>query len=146
MALCTSARTACGALLIIGVAAGDASAHQALSLRDAVDRALVARPALKAEAERVSVAEGLREQAGARPNPEFQFQNENLRPGQTYSRDVDTLAYVVQPLDVLGKRGRRIDAAEQTVARTQAEVDLARLRAVRDVKLAYWRARGSTPA
>jgi len=146
MALCTSARTACGALLIIGVAAGDASAQQALSLRDAVDRALVARPALKAEAERVSVAEGLREQAGARPNPEFQFQNENLRPGQTYSRDVDTLAYVVQPLDVLGKRGRRIDAAEQTVARTQAEVDLARLRAVRDVKLAYWRARGAQQA
>jgi outer membrane protein TolC len=50
---------------------------------------------------------------------------------------------VVQPLDVLGKRARRIDAAAQGVARTQAEYDLAKLRTVRDVKLAYWAARGA---
>jgi len=136
-------RAACGALLVMGMAAADASAQQALSLREAVDRALASRPSLKAEAERVNVAEGLRQQASARPNPEFQFQNENLRPGMTYSQDVDTLAYMVQPLDVLGKRARRIDAAAQGVARTQAEYDLAKLRTVRDVKLAYWAARGA---
>lgn len=143
MALCTSARAACGVLLIIGTAAATAAAQQTLSVRDAVDRALASRPSLRAEAERVSVAEGLRRQAGALPNPEFQFQNENLRPGQTYSRDVDTLAYIVQPLDVLGKRARRVDAAAETVTRTRAEYELARLRVVRDVKLAYWRARGA---
>jgi len=143
MALRTNARTVCGVFLIIGIAGSNASAQQALSLRDAVDRALASRPSLKAEAERVGVAEGMRQQAGALPNPEFQFQNENLRPGQTYSRDVDTLAYVVQPLDVLGKRGRRVDAAQQTVVRTQAEYELAKLRTVRDVKLAYWVARGA---
>jgi len=141
--LCTSARAVCGALLMVGVAAAPPAAQEALSLRQAVDRALAARPSLKAEAERVSVAEGMRQQAGALPNPEFQFQNENLRPGQTYSRDVDVLAYVVQPLDVVGKRSRRVDAAEQTVVRTQAEYDLAKLRTVRDVKLAYWAARGA---
>jgi cobalt-zinc-cadmium efflux system outer membrane protein len=144
MGLRTNARMVCSALLMIGIVAGShPSAQQALSLRDAVDKALASRPSLKAEAERVGVAEGMRQQAGALPNPEFQFQNENLRPGQTYSRDVDTLAYVVQPLDVLGKRGRRVDAAEQTVVRTQAEYDLAKLRTVRDVKLAYWAARGA---
>ena len=125
MGLRTNARMVCSALLIIGIAGSHPSAQQALSLRDAVDRALTSRPSLKAEAERVGVAEGMRQQAGALPNPEFQFQNENLRPGQTYSRDVDTLAYVVQPLDVLGKRGRRVDAAQQTVVRIQAEYDLA---------------------
>lgn len=143
MGLCTNARTGCAALLIVGVAAANAGAQQPLSLREAVDRALASRPSLKAEAERVSVAEGLRQQASALPNPEFQFQNENLRPGQTYSRDVDTLAYIVQPLDVLGKRARRVDAAAQGVARTQAEYDLAKLRTARDVKLAYWAARGA---
>jgi outer membrane protein, heavy metal efflux system len=143
MGLRTNARAVCGALVLIGIAGSNASAQQALSLREAVDRALASRPSLKAEAERVGVAEGMRQQAGALPNPEFQFQNENLRPGQTYSRDVDTLAYVVQPLDVLGKRGRRVDAAQQTVVRTQAEYDLAKLRTVRDVKLAYWAARGA---
>ena len=128
---------------MIGIAGskaiGAAGAQPARSGR----QALASRPSLKAEAERVGVAEGMRQQAGALPNPEFQFQNENLRPGQTYSRDVDTLAYVVQPLDVLGKRGRRVDAAQQTVVRTQAEYDLAKLRTVRDVKLAYWAARGA---
>jgi outer membrane protein, heavy metal efflux system len=143
MVLCTSARTGCSALLIIMVAVALPAAQEALSLQQAVDRALESRASLKAEAERISVAEGMRQQAGALPNPEFQFQNENLRPGQTYSRDVDTLAYVVQPLDVLGKRGRRVDAAAQTVARTRAEYDLARARVAREVKLAYWAARGA---
>jgi outer membrane protein, heavy metal efflux system len=143
MGLRTNARVLCGALLIIGIAVARPTAQRAFSLREAVDQALASRLSLKAEAERVDVAEGMRRQAGALPNPEFQFQNENLRPGQTYSRDVDTLAYVVQPLDVLGKRGRRVDAAQQTVVRTQAEYDLAKLRMVRDVKLAYWAARGA---
>ena len=122
MGLRTNARIVCSALLMIGIAGSNASAQQALSLREAVDKALASRPSLKAEAERVGVAEGMRQQAGALPNPEFQFQNENLRPGQTYSRDVDTLAYVVQPLDVLGKRGRRVDAAQQTVVRIAGRV------------------------
>src|SRR6478672_11471476 len=143
MRVCTSVRAICTALLLMGISAANASAQRPLSLREAVDRALASRPSLKAEAERVSVAQGLRQQAAARPNPEFQFQNENLRPGQTYSRDVDTLAYVVQPLDVLGKRGRRVGAADETVVRTQAEYDLVKLRMVRDVKLAYWAARGA---
>ena len=146
MRVCTSVRAICTALLLMGISAANASAQQPLSLGEAVDRALASRPSLKAEAERVSVAQGLRQQAAALPNPEFLFQNENLRPGQTYSRDVDTLAYVVQPLDVLGKRGRRVEAADQTVARTQAEYDLARAQAVRDVKLAYWAARGAQEA
>ena len=143
MRVCTGMRVGCIALLVVGCASASAMAQQPLTLREAADRAVASRASLKAEAERVTVAEGLRQQAAARPNPEIQFQNENLRPGQTYSRDVDTLAYVVQPLDILGKRSRRIDAAEQTVTRTQAEYELAKLRTVRDVKLAYWRARGA---
>src|SRR5213076_1566986 len=97
-----------------------------LTLQEAVDTALRSRALLKAEAERVNVAEGRKQQAGLLPNPEFQFGNENLRPGQTYSRDVDTLAYLTWPLDVLGKRGQRVALAEQTVTRTQAELDVTR--------------------
>lgn len=121
-------------------------AQTRLGLQDAVERALQSRPSLKAEAERIAIAEGVKQQAGALPNPEIQFQNENLRPGQDYSTDVDTLAYVVQPLDILGKRGRRVDAAQQSVVRTQAEYDQARWQTIRDVKLAYWEARGAQEA
>src|SRR4051812_5963133 len=78
-------------------------AQRRISLEEAVDQALQSRPSLKAEQERIASAEGLRKQAALRPNPEFQFQEENLRPGQTYGRDVDTVATISQPLDLFGK-------------------------------------------
>ena len=118
-------------------------AQAGLSLQEAIDKALQSRASLMAEAERVSTAEGLRKQAGLFPNPEFQFQNENLRPGQTYTRDVDTLAMISQQLDVFGKRQQRIAVAGQGVIRTQAEYELARWRVAQRVKFAYWAARGS---
>jgi len=118
-------------------------AQAPLSLQEAIDKALVARASLKAEAARVSIAEGVRRQAGLLPNPEFQFQNENLRPGQTYGRDVDTLAMINQPLDVLGKRKQRVALAGEGVLRAQAETELARWQVTQQVKMAYWTARGS---
>jgi cobalt-zinc-cadmium efflux system outer membrane protein len=114
-----------------------------LSIDEAVRRALASRASLKAEAERIAAAEGLRKQAGAIPNPEFQFQNENLRPGQHYTRDVDTLALINQPLDVLGKRRARLAAAAGVVSRTSAEYQFARWQLVQRVKNAYWSARGA---
>jgi outer membrane protein, heavy metal efflux system len=122
---------------------GPCSAQSRLSLREAIDRALQSRASLKAEAERVSAAEGLKRQAGLIANPEFQFQNENLRPGQTYTRDVDTLALINHPLDLLGKRRQRVALAGEGVMRTQAEYELARWQVAQRVKLAYWAARGA---
>lgn len=117
-------------------------AQPRLSLQAAVDSALQSRASLKAEQERVYAAEGVRKQAALLPNPEFQFQNENLRPGQTYTRDVDTLAMINQPLDVLGKRKQRIAVAGEGVDRAQADYEMARWRVIARVKLAYWNARG----
>jgi outer membrane protein, heavy metal efflux system len=119
------------------------TAQSGLGLRDAVDQALQSRASLKAEAERVPVAEGRKRQAGLWPNPEFQFGNENLRPGQTYSRDVDTVAYVTWPLDILGKRSQRVALAEEAISRTEAELELARRAVAHNVGLAYWAARGA---
>jgi outer membrane protein, heavy metal efflux system len=118
-------------------------AQPQLSLKDAIDKALQSRASLKADVERVAAAEALRKQAGLFPNPEFQFQNENLRPGQTYTRDVDTLAMINQQLDVFGKRKQRIELAGEGVLRSQAESELARWQVAQRVKLAYWAARGS---
>jgi cobalt-zinc-cadmium efflux system outer membrane protein len=130
-------------IFLVSWSAGQCRAQASLSLAEAVNQALQTRPSLKAEAERVMVAEGLRTQAGLYPNPEFQFQNENLRPGMTYGRDVDTLATISQPLDVLGKRKQRIAAAGAGVVRGQADYRLARWQVAQRVKLAYWAARGS---
>ncbi len=131
-------------LTLIGfVFTGACSAQSKLSLDDAIKQALQSRASLKAENERVLAARGLKRQASLRPNPEFLFQNENLRPGQTYTRDVDTVAYITQPLDILGKRAPRISVAEEGIGRTQAEYDLARVHLIDAVKLAYWVARGA---
>src|SRR5207249_2380605 len=130
-------------LFLSSVCSTRCAAQSKLSLREAIDKALESRASLKAEAERISTARGLRQQAGLIANPEFQFSNENLRPGQTYSQDVDTLAYFTQPLDILGKRKQRIAVAEGGVNRSQAEYLLARMDIVQRVKLAYWAVRGA---
>jgi len=132
-----------GISLCLLMAASPCFAQTRLSLEEAVAKALESRASLKADAERVAATRGLKQQAGLFPNPEFQFSNENLRPGQTYTQDVDTLAFVTQPLDILGKRKQRIAVAEGGANRSQAEYELARLQVVQHVKLAYWAARGA---
>src|SRR5947208_637236 len=111
-----------GLVILLLAVPGVCRAQTRLTLQDAVDTAMRSRALLKAEEERVNVAEGRKRQAGLAPNPEFQFGSENLRPGQTFSRDVDTLAYVTWPLDLLGKRGQRVAVADQTLSRTEAEL------------------------
>ena len=125
------------------VCAQSCFAQLRLGLEEAVNRALQSRASIKAEAERIPAAQGLRKQAGLYPNPEFQFQNENLRPGQSYGRDVDTLALINQPLDILGKRKVRIAAADGNVARATAEYALTRWQVGQRVRFAYWSARGA---
>ena len=96
-------RAAVTAAIVLCAAPVVCRAQARFTLEEAVDTALRSRSLLKAEAERVNVAEGRKRQVGLAPNPEFEFGNENLRSGQTYSRDVDTLASVTWPLDILGK-------------------------------------------
>ena len=118
-------------------------AQVTLTLQQAVTKALDSSAALRAEAERISVAQGLEKQSRMVANPTFQFENQNLRPGQTYSLDVDTYAYFTQPLDILGKRKQRIALASQAVTSSQAEYELARRQIIQNVRSAYWQARGA---
>ena len=118
-------------------------AQTSLSLAEAVSQAIRSHPSLQAAAENIAAAEGLRKQAGMIPNPEFQFQNENLRPGQTYTTDVDTLALINQPLDILGKRKQRVAVAEEGISVSRKQYQVARWQLVQRVKFAYWAARGA---
>jgi len=129
-------------LFLVHLVSTPCCAQSRLSLQEAVSKALDARASLKAEAERVSIAQGLEKQAEIIANPVLQFENQNLRPGQTYTRDVDTYAYLTQPLDVLGKRRQRIAVAEDGVSRTQTVYELTRRQIVQSVRLSYWEARG----
>jgi outer membrane protein, heavy metal efflux system len=131
-------------LLFVSMAfAAQCRAQVTLTLQQAINSALESSAALRAEGERISVAEGLEKQSRSIANPTFQFENQNLRPGQTYSLDVDTYAFLTQPLDILGKRKQRIAVAQQSVKSTQAEYELDRRRLIERVKLSYWEARGA---
>jgi outer membrane protein, heavy metal efflux system len=117
-------------------------AQSTLNLQESVNKALESRAILGAEADRVSIAKGFEKQSRRIANPTFQFENQNVRPGQTYLVDVDTYAYLTQPLDILGKRKQRIAVASQGVVSSQAKYDLIRRQIVEAVKHAYWEARG----
>jgi cobalt-zinc-cadmium efflux system outer membrane protein len=129
-------------LIFIGVPPR-CEAQSTLSLQEATSKALATRARLRAEAERVSVAQGLEKQSRLIANPTFQFENQNLRPGMDYSVDVDTYAFLTQPLDILGKRKQRIAVASQGVISTQAQYELIRRQIVESVARAYWAARGA---
>lgn len=118
-------------------------AQSRLGLQEAVAQAFDARASLKAEAQSVAVAQGMQKQSTLIQNPTFQFENQNLRPSQTYSRDVDTYAFLTQPLDILGKRKQRIVAADKGVHASQQQYELARRQVAKSVKLSYWSARGA---
>lgn len=117
-----------------------------LSLDAAVTEALRARPSLMAAEQQISAAEARRRQAGARANAQFEFSSENLRLGEPYSPNADTMAVLTQPLDIVGKRGARIALGTERVNGARSDAELDRLTVVRTVTLDYWRAREAQEA
>ncbi len=113
-------------------------AQSKLRLREAINKAVDSRALLKAEAECISIAQGLEKQSELFANPVFQFENQNLRPGQTNGRDVDTYAFLTQPLDVLGKRKQRIAVAADEVSRSEAGFELIKRQVTQSTALSYW--------
>jgi outer membrane protein, heavy metal efflux system len=123
------------------------SGQTPLTLRDAVSQALASHPALAAATARLNVAEGLRKQAGLSPNPRLIVQLENTRfwgtPAFSYPADTQTYAYVAQTVETAGKRGRRVDLANENVRSGELGVELQRRQIASRVASAYWVAAGS---
>ena len=107
-----------------------AAGQELLSLADAIARAATANPALRAArtAEAIDIA-GLAA-AGQRPNPEVSVEAARETPHWAFAGTI--------PLELSGKRQRRLDVANATIASTEAETArvAADLRA--DVRRAYF--------
>lgn len=97
-----------------------------LTLAAAVQLALDNNPELSSARREIEATEGARVQAGAFPNPTMDIEVEDLRR-QTRT----TTVLLSQPLEIGGKRGARIEAAERAidVARAQLDAKRADLRA-----------------
>jgi cobalt-zinc-cadmium efflux system outer membrane protein len=125
--------------------AGSAHAQMNLSFSEAMARALRANPLVAAEESRVEAAQGFKEQAGLLPNPRFIFQSENTRLGWggqpfSYWNDTDDYFYLEQPIEIAGKRRKRIDYAAAGIGVSRTALALLRREVAARTSRAYWNA------
>ncbi len=124
-----------------------AFAQPALTLRDAVERALARHPQLTIATLEVESQEGLKVQAGKTYNPSLNFQLEDVRawqsPGYRAFQDGEYFAFLQQQWELFGKRQRRTEQADAAVRIASLERELARRQIALRVKAAYWQALGA---
>lgn len=117
------------------VVAQNASA-QAYSADDLVRIAIERNRELQAMQQRIVEARGLLRQAGIRPAPSLQFEGATGRPLGSPGEEEYGAGYS-QPLEMAGKRDKRVLVAEKGVALAEAELGERTRRLVIDVKLRY---------
>lgn len=111
----------------------------AMSLKQAIERALDNSPRLKSSQASYLARQGERRSASALPNPGIGLDVENVG-GSKQLRDSNprqTTFGVNQLIEIGGKRSARTDIAEQGVTLAQYDNVAARLDLIRDVELAY---------
>jgi cobalt-zinc-cadmium efflux system outer membrane protein len=113
----------------------------------AVALALEKNASLAIASARVVAAEGLRTQAGLKPNPRLILQSENARLAGAspfrYSQDTDNFGYLAQVFEAGGKRQSRIEVASQNVRSNELLLESQRARLAGRVLTAYWIAAGA---
>jgi outer membrane protein, heavy metal efflux system len=118
-----------------------------LSLGSALDRARMENPQVAMARARVSEAEGMREQAGLIPNPTLYATSENTPLGGsqpfTFSNDTDDYVYLIQKIELGGKRRRRVAFASENVGQMSIQSEVAMHQLLARVATAYWMAAGS---
>jgi cobalt-zinc-cadmium efflux system outer membrane protein len=122
-------------MVVFGAAPAAGQAPASLSLNEAMARATEAnRTIAAARAARAIDAAGILA-AGQRPNPEVSFEVARETPHWAFTGTV--------PLEVSGKRQRRIDVANATLAVTEAETARIAADVRADVRRAYYQAVGA---
>ena len=137
-------------VMILRLSCGDASAQslprastnstsRALSLRQAIDKAIAASPRLEAAASGIAAAAGSEQQAGLYPNPQATLQVENFGgsgPLRGFT-GTETTAGVSQLIELGGKREARKSVALASRKGAEVDAETARLDLTRDVTIAY---------
>lgn len=111
----------------------------ALSLKQAIQKAISNSPRLKSSEASFLASKGERRQAGALPNPEIGLEMENFggkNDLRGFNSTESTLG-VSQLIEIGGKRSARVGIAKQGVTLAQFDQEAARLDLIRDVELAY---------
>jgi outer membrane protein, heavy metal efflux system len=118
-----------------------------LSLGSALDRARTQNPQVAMARARVSEAEGMRKQASLIPNPSLYASSENTPLGGsqpfTFGNDTDDYVYLIQKIELGGKRSRRVAFASENVSQMSIQSEVAMHQLLARVATAYWMAAGS---
>lgn len=104
-------------------------AADGLSLSEALSRALRDSPQLRVYPYERRAAEADKLQAGLRPNPELGIELQNFAGTGAVRgvKSLETTLTLSQLIELGGKRGRRVDAAEAALGGVAADYDVARL-------------------
>lgn len=132
------------ALLFLWAVLASAPAQQALTLHDAVARALES-PAAQIASEQVALAQAQRRQAGLGPNPRLYLSSEDIAPWDSnfsFADRTEDYGYIAQTLELDGKRGKRVALANANVQSAQAQRELRTRQITGSVAAAYWTAAG----
>ncbi len=128
------------AALVLVTYAGLAHAQEAppvLKLDQAIAQALEKSPVLGASSARADAATAQRSQAGALPNPELSLEAENIYGDYDGLDDAEITYGVSQLVELPGKRGNRVKAADAAEFKSHYTRDAARLDLIRDITVAY---------
>jgi outer membrane protein, heavy metal efflux system len=133
-----------GLILLAGVVTAAAEIPAELTLSQAVDLALAQNASLAAASAGVASTMHLERQAGYRPNPAFALQSENWRwtgePPFKAGQDLDIYAYFSQPIEMGGKRSRRVQLAQQDTQIAELERKATEWRIRQNVRHVYLKA------
>src|SRR5262245_51587689 len=111
-------------------AAAQVPATTALSLADAVDRAMAANPTIAAARLTTAINQAGLAVAGERLNPEVTAEFEKETPKQSFG--------VAVPLELGGKRSKRIAVSEATLRAGEADIAATITQVRNDVRRAYF--------
>ena len=132
----------CRSLLAVAILSRAAHGQSALSVHDAVQKALQG-PALQVADAHVDEARGRLRQAGLGLNPRLFLQSEDLRPwvdNFSFPDQTEDYAYLSQTFELDGKRSKRVALGNARLKQAEAERDL-RMREIAGlVSSAYWNA------
>ena len=128
------------ALLVLAVQAQAAERQSpAISLPQALQRALAANPRLTAAERDIGIAGGLRIQAGVLPNPEVSFELDNALGSGPYKglRSAETNLQLSQLVELGGKREARIAASEAGIGAAVWQRRATRLEVLSETAIAF---------
>ena len=125
-------------VLTIPVQAAERSSH-AITLPQALQRALAANPRLTAAERDIGIAGGLRIQAGVLPNPEVSFELDNALGSGPYKgfRSAETNLQLSQLVELGGKREARIAAGEEGIGAAVWQRRATRLEVLSNTAIAF---------